>query len=106
VFENRVLRRIFGSKSMKVVEDQRRLRNEELSYFYTSPDIIRVIKSRRMRWLRHVSCMGEIRNAFKGLVGNPEGKRPLGRYMHRWKDNIRMNHKEIGWEDVYWMHLA
>jgi hypothetical protein len=64
------------------------------------------MKSRRMRWEGHVACMGEMRNAYSILVGKPAGKRPLGKPRHRWEDNIRMDLGEIGWEVMYWMHLA
>jgi len=73
--------------------------------FCASPNI-RVGKSRRMTWSQHVACMGEMRNACKILVRKPEGWRPLGRPRHRWEDNVRMYLREIGWENVDWMHLA
>jgi hypothetical protein len=79
VFENRVLRRIFGPKRDGVAGDWRKLHNEELDKLYSSPNIIRMIKSRRMRWAGNVARMGETRNAYRILVGKPEGKRPLGR---------------------------
>jgi hypothetical protein len=79
VFENRVLRRIFGSKRDEVTGEWRKLHNGELHNLYSSPDIIRQIKSRRMRWTGHVACMGEGRNVYRVLVGKPEGKRPLER---------------------------
>jgi hypothetical protein len=91
VFENRVLRRIFGPKWDEVMGEWRKLHNEELRDLYSSPSIIRIIKSRRMRWTGHVAGMGEKRNAYRLLVGKPEGKRPLGRPRHRWVDNIRMD---------------
>jgi hypothetical protein len=71
----------------------------------SSPSIIRIIKSRRMRWAGHVARMGENRNAYKLLVGKPEGKRPPGRPIRRWVD-IRMHLGEVGWGDVYWTGLA
>jgi hypothetical protein len=71
---------------------------------YSSTKIIRVIILRRMRWEGHVACMGQMRNAYKILAGKPEGRRPLGRPMHRWEDNIRKDFREIGWEDVDWIH--
>jgi hypothetical protein len=88
VFENRVLRRISGPKREK---DGlwRKLHNDELHDLYSSPNIVRVIKSRRMRWAGHVARMGEGRGVYRVLVGWPEGKRPLGRPRHRWEDNIR-----------------
>jgi hypothetical protein len=91
VFENRVLRRIFGPKRDKVTGKWRRLHNKELYALYSSPNIIRVIKSRRLRRARHVACMGERRGAYRALVGKPEGRRPLERPRHRWEDNIKMD---------------
>jgi hypothetical protein len=91
VFENRVLRRIFGCKRDEVTEDWRKLNNEELHILYSSPNIIRQIKSRRMRWEGHVGRMGEERNVHRVLMGKPEGKRPLGRPSHRWEDGMRMD---------------
>jgi hypothetical protein len=79
VFENRVLGRIFGPKRDEVTGEWRRLHNGELHNLYSSPDIIRQIKSRRMRWAGHVARMGDGRNVYRVLVGKPEGKRPLGR---------------------------
>jgi hypothetical protein len=105
VFENRVLRRIFGPKRDEVTGGWRKL-HEELHGFYSSPSIIRVIKVRRMRWVGHVACMGEVRGAYNILVGKPEGRRPLGRPRHRWEDNIKMDLREIGFGDVDWIHLA
>jgi hypothetical protein len=87
VFENRVLRRIFGPKRDEVTGGWRKLHIEELHGLYSSPSIIRVIKARRMRWAGHVACMGEVRGAYI-LVGKPEGRRPLGRPRRRWEDNI------------------
>jgi hypothetical protein len=95
--ENRVLRRIFGPKRDEVTGEWRKLHDEELRDLYYSPSIIRIIKSRRMRWAGHVARMGERRNAYRLLVGKPEGNRPLGRSRHRWVDNIRMNLGEAGW---------
>jgi hypothetical protein len=88
VFENRVLRRIFGPKRDDVTGDWRKLHNEELHNLYSSPNIIRMMKSRSMRWAGHVPRMGETRNVYMILVGKPEGKRALGRPKHRWVDNI------------------
>jgi hypothetical protein len=84
VFENRVLRRIFGPKRDEAKREWRKLRNEELNDLYSSPNIIRVIKSRRMRSAGHVACMGEKRGAYRILVGRPEGRQPLGRPRRRW----------------------
>jgi hypothetical protein len=93
VFENRVVRRIFGPKRDEATGDCRRLHNEELNDLYSSPNIIRVIKSRRMTWAGHVACMGEKRGAYRILVGRPEGRRPPGRPRRRWEDNIKMEFK-------------
>jgi hypothetical protein len=106
VFENRVLRRIFGPKRDEVTGEWRKLHNEDLRDLYSSPSIIRIIKSRRMRWAGHVARTGKKRNAYRLLVGKPEGKRPLGRPRGRWVDNIRMNLGEVGWGDVDWIGLA
>jgi hypothetical protein len=95
-----VLRRIFGPKRDEVTGEWRKLHNEELCDLYSSLSIIRIIKSRRMRWASHVARMGENRNAYRLLVGKPEGKRPLGRPRRRWVDNIRMDLGEVGWSDV------
>ena len=96
VFENMVLRRIFGARRDEVTVEWRRLHNEELSDLYPSPNIVRVIKSRRMRWAGYVACMGEERGVYRVLVGKPEGKRPLGRPRRRWVDHIRMDLQEVG----------
>jgi hypothetical protein len=106
VFENRVLRRIFGLKRDEVTGEWRKLHNEELRDLYSSPSIIRIVKSRKMRWAGHVARMGEKRNAYRLLVGKPEGKRPLGRPRRRWVDNIRMDPGEVGWGGVDWIGLA
>jgi hypothetical protein len=87
VFENRVLRRIFGPKRDEVTGEWRKLHSGELHILYTSPDIIRQIKSRRMRWVEHVTHMGEGRNVYRGLVVKPEGKIPLERPRRRWDQN-------------------
>jgi hypothetical protein len=96
VYENRVLRRIFGPKRDEVTGEWRKLHSEELHNLYSSPDIIRQVKSRQMRWAGHVSRMEEERKVYKVLVGKPEGKRPLGRPRHRWEDGIRMDLRENG----------
>jgi hypothetical protein len=83
VFENRVLRRIFGPKRDDVTGEWRKLHSEELHNLYSSPDIIRQVKSRRMRWAGHVARMGKEGKVYKVLVGKPEGKRPLGRPRRR-----------------------
>jgi hypothetical protein len=106
VFENRVLRRIFGSKRDEVTGGWRKLHNEELHDLYSSPSIVRVIKARGMRWAGHVARMGEVRGSYNILVGRPEGRRPLGRPRHRWEDNIKMDRGEVGFGDVDWIHWA
>jgi hypothetical protein len=105
VFENRVLR-IFGPKRDGVMGGRRKPHNEELHNLYSSPSIIRMIKSRRMRWVGHVARMGEKRNVYTLLVGKPEGKRPLGRPRCRWIDNIKMDLIEIGVSVVDWIGQA
>jgi hypothetical protein len=106
VFENRVLRRIFGPKRDELTGEWRKLHNEELLNLYSSPDIIRQVKSRRMRWAGHVARMGEERKVYKVLMGKPEGKRLLGRPRRRWEDGIRMDLREIGLGGVDWIRLA
>jgi hypothetical protein len=105
VFENRVLRRIFRPKREEMAGDWRRLHNEEIHYLQVSPNIIRVVKSRRMIWAGHVACMGDMRTVYNILVGKSDCMRLLGRPGSRWED-IRMDLLEIGWEGVDWMHLA
>ena len=106
VFENMELRRIYGPRRDEVTGDWRRLHKEELKGLYSSPNIMRVMKSRRMRWAGHVACMGEERGAYRVLVGKPEGKRPLGRSRHRWVDNIRTDLQEVGCGCMVWIGLA
>jgi hypothetical protein len=106
VFENRVLRRIYGPKTDEVTGEWRKLHNKELHDLHSSPIIIRIIKTRRMRWAGHVARMGEKRNTYRLLVGKPEGRRPLGEQRRRRLDNIRMNLLEVGWGDVDWFGLA
>jgi hypothetical protein len=95
--ENKVLRRICGSKGQEVTQEWRRLNNKELYALYSSPNIIRVIKSRRLRWAGNVAHMGESRGAYTVLVGKPEGRRPLERLRRRWEDNIKMDLREVEW---------
>ncbi|KAJ4437758.1 hypothetical protein ANN_13696 [Periplaneta americana] len=83
-----------------------KIHNAELHALYPSPDIIRNIKSRRLRWAGHVARMGEYRNAYRVLVGRPEGKRPLGRPRRRWEDNIKMDLREVGYDGRDWINLA
>jgi len=106
VFENVVLRRILGNRRGEVTGEWRRLHNEELNDLYTSLNIVRVIKSRRMRWAGHVARMGEEREVYRVLVGKPEGKRPLGRPRRRWLDNIRMDLQDVGCGYMDWIGLA
>jgi hypothetical protein len=100
VFENRVLRRIFGPKRDEVTGDCRKLHND----LYSSPSIIRIMKARRMRCAGHVARMGEKRNAYR--LGKLEGRRPLGRPRRWWVDNITMDLVEVGWGDVDWIGLS
>jgi hypothetical protein len=97
VYGNRVLRRIFGPKKDEVTGGWRKLHNEELRDLCSSPSIIRIIRSRRMRWAGHVAQTGEKVNAYRLLVGKPEGKRPLQRPRRRWVNNIKTDLLEIGW---------
>jgi hypothetical protein len=105
IFENRVLRKIFEPKRE---EDGswRKLHNDELHSLYSSPNIVRVIRSRRMRWAAHLARMGKGKDVYGGLVGRPEGRRPLGRPRRRWEDNIKMDLREIGIDGVNWIQLA
>jgi hypothetical protein len=105
IFENRVLRRIFVPKRE---EDGswRKLHNDELHSLYSSPNIVRVIKARRLRWAGRVALMGEGSGVYSVLVGKPEVKRQLGRPRHRWEDNIKMDLKEIGIDVANWIRLA
>ena len=96
VFEKRVLRRVFGPKRDEVTGELRKLHNEELSDLYPLPNIVWVVKSRRMRWSGHVACMGERRDVYRVLVRIPEGKRPLVRPRRRWEENIKMDLQEVG----------
>jgi hypothetical protein len=98
VFENRVLRRMFGPKRDEVTGEWGKLQNEKLRDLYSSPSIIRIIKLRRLRWAGHVARMGKKRNVYRLLVG----KRPLGRPRCKWVDNIRMDLGEVGWGDMDW----
>ena len=105
VFENKVLRKVFGPKRDEVTDEWRKLHNEKLRDLYSLPNIVRVVKSRRMRWMGHVARMGEGRGAHRILVGKPEGKSPLGRPRRRWEDNIKMELEEVGGGGD-WMELA
>jgi hypothetical protein len=96
VFENGVLRRIFGPEKDEVTGEWRGLHNKRLHALYLSVNIIRVIKSKRLRWAVHIACLGVRKGAYKVLVGKPEGRRPLGRPRHKWEDNIEMDLREVG----------
>jgi hypothetical protein len=100
------LRRIFGPERDKVTAEWRKLHNEELNNLYSSPNIVRVIKSRRMKWAEHVAGMGEGRDVYRVLVEKPEERRPLGRPKRRWEDNIRMDLLEVGCRGMDRMELA
>jgi hypothetical protein len=105
VFENRVLRRIFGPRR----EDDgswRKFHNGELHSLYSPPNIVKVIKSRMMRWAGHVARMEAGRGVYRILVGRPEGKRPLGRPRLRWEDDIKMDLREIGIAGVNWIRIG
>ena len=96
VFENKVLRKIFEAKKDEITGEWRKLHNAELHALYSLPNIIRSLKSRRLRWAGHVARMEQSRNAYRVLVGKPEGKRPLERPRRRWEDNIKMYLREVG----------
>ena len=95
-----------GPKRDEITGEWRKLHNEELSHLYSLPNIVRVVKSRRMRWAGHVTRMGEGRGVHRVLVGRPEGKRPLGRPRRKWEDNIKMDLQEVGGSHGDWMELA
>ena len=109
VFENRVLRRIIGPRRDEVTVEWRKLQNEELNDQYSSPNIVRVMKSRIMRWAGHVARMGERRGVYRVLIGKPEGKSPLVRPRCRWLDNMKMNLQEVGcgvWNGSSWHRIG
>jgi hypothetical protein len=106
VFANKVLRRIFGPKRDEVTGEWRRLHKKQVYALYSSLNIIRVIKSRGLRWAGHVARMGERRGAYRALVGKPEGRRPLRRPRRTWENNIKMDLREVGWEGADWIDLA
>ena len=106
MLENRILGRIFGPKRDEIPGEWRKACNEELNDLYSSPNILRVIKSRRMRWAGHVTRMGEGRGVYRLLVGKPEGKRPMGRPRLRWEYNIKMDLQEVGCGVMDWLELA
>jgi hypothetical protein len=105
VFEKRVLRKIFGPKR-KEDGSWRKLHNDELHSLYSAPNIVRVIKSRRMRWAGHVVRMGDRKGVYRVLIGRPEGKRSLGRPRRRWEDHIKMDLRETGIDRVNWIQLT
>jgi hypothetical protein len=108
VFENRVLRRIFGSKRDEATGEWGRLHNEELNDLYPSPNIITVIKSRKMKWAGHVACVEEKRGAYRILVGRSDRRRPRGRPMGRWEDNIKMDLQKVygAWTGLSWLRIG
>jgi hypothetical protein len=105
VFENRVLKKVFGPKRDEVTGECRKLHNEELNDLYTLPNIVWLVKSRRMRWTRHVARMGKDRGVHRMFMGKPEEKSPLGRQKGRWKDNIKIDLQEVGGSRGDWMEL-
>ena len=106
MFESRVLRRIFGPKRDVVTGEWTKLHNEKLNDLHPSPNIVQVIKSRRMRWAGHVAHKGEGRCVYRVLVGNPEGKSPLGRPGRRWEGDIKMGLREVGCGGMDWIEQA
>ena len=106
VFENMVLRRIFGPGRYEVTGEWRRMHKEELNDLYSSPNIVLVIKSRRLRWAAHVALMGEEKGVYRVLLGKPGGRRTLGRPRRRWVDNIRMDLQEVSCVYMDWIGLA
>jgi len=106
VFGNMVLRRIFGPRRDEVTGEWKRMHNEELNDLYSSPNNLRVIKSRIMRWAGHLASLGEERGVYMVLVGKPEGKSPLGRTRRRWVDNIKTDLQEVGCGFMAWIGLA
>ena len=106
MYENRFLRRVFGPNRDEVTGEWVKLHNEELSDLYSLPNILRMVKSRRVRWAGHVERIGEGRDVHRVLVGKPDGKRPLGRPRLRWEDNIKMDLQGVGGGCGDWMELA
>jgi hypothetical protein len=106
VFDNRVLRRIFGPKRDEVTGEWKKLHNEKLHDLYSSPTIVQVIKSRRMKWAGHVAHIGEGRSVYRVLVGEPEEKRLLGRPRHKCENNIKTDMQEVGYGGMDWIELA
>jgi hypothetical protein len=106
VCENRMVRSIFEPKRDEVIGGWRKLHNEELHNLYSSPSIIRMIKSRRMRWRGHAAGMEQKRNAYRILMGKREGRGPLGRHRRRWKENNKIDFGKIQWGGMDWIRLA
>ena len=106
VFENTALRRVFGTKRDEVTWEWRKLHNEELNDLYFSPNTVRAIKSKRMRWTGHVVRMGERRGVYRVLVTKPKGKRQLGGPRRRWEDNINIDLQKVGCGCMDWIELA
>jgi hypothetical protein len=102
-------RRIFGPRRDEVTGECRKIHNGDLNYLYSSPNIVQVIKTRRMRWAGYVACMGERRGVYTVSVGNPQGRRPLERHSHRREYNIRMDLQEVGcgvWTGLSWLRIG
>jgi hypothetical protein len=106
VFEKRALKGIFGPSGSEVTGGWRKLHNEKLRNLYSSPSIIRMMKSRRMRLAENVARLREKRNAYRISVGKPEGKRPIARHEHRWVRNVKMDLRRIGWGGTDWSDLG
>ena len=106
MFENKVLRKIFGAKRDEITGERRTLHNAELHALYSSPNIIRNLKSRWLRWAGHVARMEQSRYVYRVLLGKPESKRPLGKPRRRWEDKIKMNLREMGCDPRDWIALA
>ena len=106
MFENKILRKIFGDKGDEITGEWRKLHNTELYALYSSPNIIKNLESRRLRWAGHVARVKQSRNAYRVLVGKPEGNRLLGRQRHGWKDKIKMDLMEVGCDPRGWVVLA
>ena len=106
VFKNKVLRKISGAKRDKITGEWRKLHNSELHALHSLPNIIRNLKSRQLRWAGHVAHMELTRNSYRVLVGKPGGKRSLRRPKRRWEDNIKMDLREVCYDNGDWIHLA
>ena len=106
MFENKVFRKIFGAKRDEITGERRKLHNTDLHSLYSSPNIIRDLKSRRLRWAGHVARMEQFKYAYRVLVEKPENKRPLGRPRRTWEDNIKMDLREVGCDLRDWIARA